>query len=466
MNAQSCGVDPGSFRDPSGRVYIREGRVFRTVLPRAAPDYEFVRDTGLLERLAADGRAVASTPVAAEVLGAAAAGAAYVLEHPRLPFVSYPYEWSFGGLKAAALLHLDVHLEALKAGATLSDASAYNVQFLGPRPVFIDALSFRRYRDGEYWIGHRQFCEQFLNPLLLTALLGVPHNAWYRGSQEGVPTADLARLLPIRRKLSWNVLTHVVLPNALQSKAHLGDEADAAIAKGRLPHAAFKSMLSRLRTWIAQLEPVEHRRTVWGDYTDTHNYLAVEYEAKKRFVAEFATAVQPNIAWDLGCNAGDFSEVLLQAGAGYVIGFEFDQGALDAAFRRAQQRELSFLPLYLDVCNPTPSQGWNATERAGLRERGPADALIALALIHHIAIARNVPLDYVVEWIVSLAPHGVVEFVPKADPQTQRLLRRREDIFDSYHIEAFTAALDRRARIIRRQVITASGRELFWFDAS
>ena len=153
-------------------------------------------ESGVLQSLAAAGRVVAFDEVSRDVLGGEAGDPALVLEHPRLPFVSYPYEWPFKALKAAALHHLDIQIDALDGGVALSDASAYNVQFLGAKPIFIDLLSFRRYREGEFWLGHRQFCEQFLNPLLLRALVGVPHNAWYRGSLEGIVSAELSRLLP------------------------------------------------------------------------------------------------------------------------------------------------------------------------------------------------------------------------------------------------------------------------------
>src|SRR5215471_16803053 len=228
--------DHGSFRDPSGHVYQINNRTFRTVHETAIDNYRFVRDTGLLRKLAAAGQLVECREVDESVLNLPGFKCQTILEHPTLPFVSYPYEWSFSALKAAALLHLDLHVEALECGITLTDASAYNVQFIGARPIFIDILSFRRYHEGEFWLGHRQFCEQFLNPLLLRAYCGIAHNGWYRGSLEGISTTELDRLLPWWKKaLSWNVLTHVYLQAKMQSLAVAKPQATSrAVTAGKL----------------------------------------------------------------------------------------------------------------------------------------------------------------------------------------------------------------------------------------
>jgi ribosomal protein L11 methylase PrmA len=456
---------PASFRDPGGRVYECEGRVFRTVMPSAAADFEFVRGTGLLDDLAAEGVVVPTTIMSARLPTGAAAGARYVLEHPRLPFISYPYEWSFSALKAAALLHLDVHLRALERGVTLSDASAYNVQFRGAQPVFIDALSFRRYREGEFWIGQRQFSEQFLNPLLLRALLGVPHNTWYRGSPEGIETPLLNRLLGLRHKLSWTVLTQVMLPAMLQSSA-VGDGAsasDISLDAHRLPAGRFRGMLERLRARIDRLAPADAGTTTWAEYARRHHYAPDEVQRKQAFVERFVRTMKPGTVWDLGCNTGDYAKLALDAGAGLVVGFDSDQRALEAAFARARAERLAFLPLFLDLANPSPTQGWAQRERSGLLERRNADAVLALAFVHHLAIARNVPLADLVDWLVALAPAGVVEFVPKADPMVQRLLRFRDDIFGDYSDEAFRARLQEQAEIVSTDTVSASGRKLYWY---
>jgi ribosomal protein L11 methylase PrmA len=454
--------DSGSFRDPSGRVFIIDGRVYRTVMPVAAADYEFVRSTGLPARLIQEGLLLPETVVDPELLGSRSAGAAYVLEHPRIPFVSYPYEWGFAALKAAALLHLDVHLRALDCGVTLSDASAYNVQFLGAKPVFIDHLSFRRYRPGEFWIGHRQFCEQFINPLLLRSALALPHNAWYRGSLEGITASELSRLLGIRAKLSWPVFVHVVLQARLQGSPSSRQKASAAKSRS-LPLAGFQGMLRGLRRWVATLTPADRSKTVWRDYATTHSYADAEVEAKRGFVAEFVRQERPQTLFDFGCNTGDYSKVALEAGARRIIGFDFDQGALDGAFLRAQQEGLDFLPLFLDLANPAPSQGWAERERQGFGSRAAADGLLALALVHHLSISRNIPLDAVVTWFLDRAPAGVLEFVPKQDPMVGELLRLREDIFPDYTAENFLAHVGARARIVQTRTVSASGRLLVWF---
>ena len=455
--------DRASFRDRSGRVFHFEDRIFRTVMPPAREDFDFVRSTGLVDELVAKSLLVAETIVAPDALGDAAAGADYVIEHPKLPFISYPYEWSFEALKSAALLQLDVHLAALDRGVTLSDATAYNIQFLGTRAVFIDSLSFRRYVDGEYWSAHRQFCDQFLNPLLLQSALGVPHNAWYRGSLQGISAEQLSDLLPWYRKLSWGVFTNVVMQARLQNQTRANDKALRRAESRKLPLIAYKELLGGMRRMVARLQPKRTRETDWQGYADGHSYAASEEAAKREFVAGFAGSVAPAMLWDIGCNTGDYSIAALEAGAHHVVGFDFDHNAVDAAFRRASSAGLDFLPLVVDAVNPSPAQGWAQAERQGLMQRGTADALLALALVHHLAIGSNVPLHDVLRWLVGLAPQGLIEFVQKSDPMVQQLLRLREDIFDDYDQQNFETCLESHAHIVKSQQVSDTGRRLYWY---
>ncbi len=456
--------DPGSFRDPKGHVFSRGKEILRTVHLAGVEGYERARDNGLIEALQSSGLLIDTEEIDPRAARTYGFRAEYVLRHARLPFISYPYEWSFHALKDAALLHLDVILTCLDHEVALSDASAYNIQFDGHRPLFIDVLSFQTYTEGDPWLGYRQFCEQFLNPLLLTACFGISHHAWYRGSFDGIATADIARLLRLRDRFNLRILSHVLLQAKLQRRSHKDPAAAGAAArKVRLSRHGYRAIVSRLRDWIAGLTPAGDAKTAWADYACSHSYAEGEYTAKQTAVAAFCRPLRPKMLWDIGCNSGDFTATALTSGAQFAVGFDADPIALGKAYARAKNDRLNFVPLYQDLANPSPSQGWNQQERRGIADRRCADAILALAIVHHLAIGRNVPLPDVARWLVELAPNGIIEFVPKSDPMVQVMLAARDDIFDSYTEEAFAQALQSRATIIDRQQISATGRMLFTY---
>jgi len=418
-----------------------------------------VRRTGLLDRLEAQGRIVRTTESTL-----AMAGAARVVEHERIPFVSYPYEWPFTLLKRAALLHLDIQLDALAAGVVLADATAYNVQFRGVDPVFIDLGAFRPYREGELWGAHRPFCDQFLNPLLLASEVGIDFQPLLRGNLEGIAATTLAPLLPRRRWLSPRFAMHVLLPAKAEAMARQREAASVErIRQAKLPREGYAGMLGQLRKWIAALEPRE-ALTPWADYAAKRTYAEAEIASKQRVVQEFARRYRPAMLWDIGCNDAEFTAAALGAGAGSAVGFDADLGALERAIQRATHEKLPLLPLRLDAADPSPGMGWRNRERAAWSERGPADAVMALAFVHHLALGRNVPLEEVVDLLVATAPRGLVEFVPKDDPTSRRMLALKGDIFAGYTAEAFERHLAARARIVRSERVSATGRTLYVFE--
>ena len=459
--------DPASYRDRRGRVFEHEGGIFRALNADAAEEFAWLEREGILAALTESGRLVPSwrAEVPAEIRSGLHATA--VLEHERLPFISYPYEWPFAALKTAALFHLDLHRDALNQGASLVDASAYNVQFAGPRPVFIDVLSLRRYHDGEYWFGHQQFLDQFLNPLLLCARLGIGFHAMYRGSPEGIATSTLARLLGLRHKLAPRLFLNVVLPAWLQRRtARKEIDVARAVRRRPLPKRSYLALLANLRRAIEALKPRSAPVSSWSDYAPEHSYAAAEIESKRRFIAAYAERTRPRLLIDLGCNTGIHTAAALAAGAACAVGVESDADAADQAFRRAEADRLAFLPLVVDAADPSPGQGWRGLERRSFAARAHFDGMMALAFAHHLAIGRNIPLDQLVEFLLGLAPNGVIEFVPKSDPQLQRLLHVREDIFGDYDRDNFAALLTRSSRIVKQETISASGRVLYWYDRS
>jgi ribosomal protein L11 methylase PrmA len=458
--------DAGSYRDPGSRVLDHDGRVLRTLDTAAAAEFAWLEQAGFLERLIRE-RWIVATRRADDLREVRReTGSAALLEHERVPFVSYPYEWTFSALERAARHQLDLHRLALAAGATLSDASAYNIQFVDTTPVFIDVASLRRYHDGEYWLAHQQFLNQFLNPLLSTALCGLDFQRLYRGSLEGLPSTALLRMLPLRHRLRPGVFMHAVAPALFQRSAEgkVASDAAGAVAQRPFPKAAYLAMLNGLARLVASLRHSRARGAAWADYESTNTYSQAEFEAKRAFVSAYAQATRPRMLLDLGCNTGLYSEIALAAGASRVVGAEQEPATADLAFQRAERSGLRLLPLVIDAADPSPAQGWRGAERRSFFARARFDGMLALAVEHHLAIGRNIPLDQLLDVLVGLAPHGVVEFVPKRDPQVQRLLRLREDVFSEYSEAAFASLLAARSRIVRQQTITATGRRLFWYE--
>ena len=230
-----------------------------------------------------------------------------------------------------------------------------------------------------------------------------------------------------------------------------------------MPKASLIHLVNGLHRWIAGLSPPSAQGSTWRDYESDNSYDAEATGLKQAFTSRFAATVKPSVLWDVGCNTGFYAETALQAGAGSVIGFDTDVGAVEAAFARARENQLAFLPLVLDAADPSPGQGWRGRERRSLQDRANADGLIAYAIVHHLSIGRNIPLAAVVEWLIELAPQGVIEFVEKEDPMVRHMLRLRDDIFGDYHRDAFMAAIREHAEIVDTSDVIEGRRVLVWY---
>jgi len=451
-----------SFRDPSGFVFTRSGVVYRQVNRVFANEFEAGTGTGLYDELSRQGLLIPHQPASLSL--AATDEAVAVLQPEPIGFISYPYEWCFGQLRDAALLTLDIQERALVRGITLRDASAYNIQFHGGRPVFIDTLSFEPRKEGAPWAAYRQFCEHFVVPLALMSRVDVRLGALLRAELEGIPLDLGARLLGGRSWRSLGLLFHVRL-HAMAQRRYRDSASPASSAARQVTVQSLIGLVQSLRGLITRLS-WQPQGTEWADYTSDNNYTAQATASKRDLVTAMLRGRGVRTVWDLGANTGEYSRAA-RAEAERVIAFDVDPGAVERNYRRVRaENELGILPLLMDLTNPSPALGWGHRERLSLEQRGPADGLLALALVHHLAIGHNLPLGRIAETFARLGRHLVIEFVPKEDSQVQRMLRSRPDIFPHYTREGFEAAFRTCFRIEDAQPVAGSERRLYLMTRS
>jgi predicted nicotinamide N-methyase len=392
--------------------------------------------SGLYEDLVGKGLLVPHEEVTVD--GEEAEGAYNILRPERVPFISYPYEWCFHQLQDAALATLRIQRRALKFGMSLKDASAYNIQFHHGKPVLIDTLSFETVEEGRPWVAYRQFCQHFLAPLALMSYHDVRTTQLLRAFIDGLPLDLVAGLLPRRTKLKPALLIHLHLHSRAQRKYEDSGEMKESVGRG-MSKGALLAVVESLQnaTKALQWEPP---KTVWANYYQDNSYSDAGIEHKRQIVGRFLELSAPAVVWDLGANTGLFSALALEKGAKVVVASDVDPACVDIMYReRVKKSGEDLLPLVIDLTNPSPALGWAHGERDSLADRGPADVVMALALVHHLAIANNVPLPMVAGFFSRLCRSLIVEFVPKSDPQVKRLLRSREDVFDRYTQADFEA---------------------------
>lgn len=455
---------PGSFRDPSGFVFSRQGVVHRQIAPSYAPHYERLISSGLYDELVRDELLLPHEEL--DVRLAFSEDAYKVIRPAQLPFISHPFEWCFSQLKDAAITTLRIQRAALNHGMTLKDASAYNVQLFGARPVLIDTLSFEQYEEGNPWVAYRQFCQHFLAPLALMSRTDLRLGQLFRTYIDGVPLDLASRLLPFRTRFGLGLGLHVHAHAKVQQQYSNQASPNAAKPKRGMSLKALQSLVTHLEQTVSGLK-LPAQPTEWADYYDANNnYGQSGLTAKERVVHDMLAERSAKIVWDLGANNGRFSRLARAAGAHSVVAWDIDPNCVDANYRQVTtHREQGHFPLLLDLTNPSPAMGWAHRERLSLADRGPADVVLSLGLIHHLAISNNVPLSQVAAYFRTLTRRLVIEWVPKEDSQVQKLLATRPDIFPDYVQAKFESDFANQFRILQKVTVEGTCRTLYLMES-
>jgi len=461
----------GSFRDPVNRVYeldTKSGkRILRGLSADALEIYNSLADSEFFKKFIQSGKIINTKLLPAKDKDAKTImkdGWTGVLEHETIPFVSYPYEWTFSMLKDAALLQLQIIEQSLENGWTLKDATPYNIQFIGSRAVFIDTPSFEPWVKGEPWVGYRQFCSMFLTPLLLKAHLNIDYAPLMRSYLDGIPPTEAAKFFQGVKRFKKGVMSHIIFPAKVENSI-ANRERDAAPAQERKARPQSDAMViglvQSLRRLVNKLT-IEIDHTDWSQYDKTHSYQEADFQAKKDFVLKQASLSKRDQVWDIGCNTGTFSRISAEF-CNQVISVDGDHNAVEQLYIH-QKKEVSsnILPLYINLGNISPGQGWAGKERMALDQRKKPDLVLCLALIHHVRMSANIPNKLFLEWLRSLDAEIVLEFVNRNDEMVIKLLTNKKEQYEDYNIDQFVKETKEYFTIKDREPLKGGKREIFF----
>jgi hypothetical protein len=453
------GLEPASFRDPTARVFYDQGRVLRGLDESSAADWDALAQTNFFAEALTRGTIIGTREVDTDTVSAL--GFARVLEHDRIPVISYPYEWSFDMLRDAAVLQLELQIAALREGMSVKDASPFNVQWRGTSPVFIDISSFERSSGGP-WVGYRQFCQMFLFPLMLEAHLGVPFQRHLVGNLDGIDPNEMSAFFTGRRRFAKGVFRHVYLHSLAtrrvkQPSEKVRSDLRESGLNAELAHAAMRKVLR-----LIQALRSKRADSGWNSYRQTCSYTDDDRDAKERFIRSAMGDRRVGLTYDLGANDGAYARIAASF-SDQVVAVDADDVTVNAMFRSLRADKIdNVLPLVMNLVDPSPARGWRNLERRSFHERAEPDLVFALALVHHLAITANVPLPEIVSWLRSFGGMLVVEFVHPTDPMARRLLaNKRSGLFPNYNVESFEEALAERYAVIERTTLPSGTRTLY-----
>ena len=447
-------IENSSFRDRSGFLFYYENEIYRIINFSYKKQYEKLMNSELYQKLEEKNLIITHSEIENLDIDC---DYYKIIKPEKIPFISYPYEWSFSQLKDAALLTLRIQKAAMKYGMTLKDGSAFNIQFHNGHPIFIDTLSFEIYEEGQIWKPYKQFCQHFLAPLALISKKDVRLNLLSKIFIDGIPIDLAAKLLPKTTFGNFGLMAHIHAH--AKSQKHYEDK-DAKIKQKTLSKRSFEGLIESLKSSIEKMTWNEDN-TEWGDYYSDTNYTEKSFEEKKQFISLAIDEIKPKLVWDMGANTGVFSRLASTKGIN-TISYDIDPLAVEKNYLLSSQNsEQHILPLILDLTNPSSGIGWNHDERMSIIQRGPADMVFALALVHHLAISNNVPLNKLAEFFSQISKFLIIEFVPKSDSQVKRLLLTRDDIFENYDVKNFELEFTKFFKIINSKKIIDSERTVY-----
>ena len=445
-------LEPSSYRSKNSSVYIGDNYVFRKVNRIKEEEIKLFINSDFFKK---NKNKLIETKILKdeeikkfELQNFANTNQYLWLQHKKLNQITYPYEWCFEQLKDAAIFHLELNIEAIENNFQLSDATAYNIQFFNQKPIFIDITSFEKLKKNSYWSGYKQFCEQFYGPLLLSSKANLEHFNIYKGNFNGIDLKIISKCLPFTSWFNFRILANIHFHSYLNEKND--SQSHLAIKNKKIRGLSKNAYLNILKGLMNEIKKLKLKnKTYWSNYAKNTSYTNDDILKKKQIVKKFINDNNISSLCDVGCNTGEYSVSAFEAGVKNIVGLDLDGYSLNLSYNNLTKKNFDFTPLYFDIANPTPNLGWRLEERKSFHKRfnSKFDGLICLAVIHHVCIAKNVPEDQFIDFLLSLSKNILLEFIPKKDMMVKNLLKLREDIFHDYNYDKLVDLIEKKAKI-------------------
>ena len=448
--------DPSSFRDDAGQIFNFKNRIFRSIKNDYIENYNFIKNQDIYQKLINKNLLINSWEAKdQDLISQNFDDVNKFLEHEKLENWTYPYEWTFSQLKKAAIFHLDFQLFLLEENISLKDASAYNIQFKNNKPIFIDILSLQKLDENTPWQGHKQFCEEFLNPLVYSSYFNLPFNEIYKGNLNGISNRQIINLLGYKIFFSFSLLINVYFTESLSSKSGISKK-----KKERSYKQSQYFLINNLKKFIKKLKYKKNKST-WSNYSNTHSYSKESEIEKENILKSYISTNKPYSLIDMGCNDAKYSFISKELGVKKIIALDYDMQCLEKI--ELDNNEI-VTPLYADLSNISPSIGWDNKEKKSFIERFNFDFSLSFAVVHHLAISKNIPLYEVLNFIIKLSKKGLIEFIPNDDEMVKRMKMFKTKDYDDYNLENFLKYLNEKCNIVKVHDLKGSKRKIIYYE--
>ncbi|MDC1518963.1 hypothetical protein N8389_06900 [Flavobacteriaceae bacterium] len=451
-------IDSGSFRDPSGYIFYENNKVYRVINKSYKKHYDHLIKSGLYERLTSENLLIKHIEVEKKNNNKEYYK---TLDVVKIPYISYPYEWSFSQFKDSLLLTLKIQLICIEYNMTLKDSTPFNVQFIGNQAIFIDTLSFEIIENKNYvWKPYKQFCEMFLGPLCLMSYVDPNLNKLLTNQINGIPLNLINKLLPLKSKFNASVFIHIVLHGLLKEKKH--NKGKIKNQKALISKSKHLNIIRQIEGFVMDMK-LPSFGSEWGGYneetiSEKKGYVIDKVDTVRSFLEE----KKYSLTWDIGSNDGFFSRIISEKYSDNVISFDIDWRCVDSNYSKCKSYNIkNVFPLILDLSNPTPSIGWMNKERSSVYQRfGTPDLITCFAIIHHI-INVGIPLENFIEFLEKTKKDILIEYVPISDPKCQIIFESRGEDFKYPTEKEFVKTLEKKFKILNSKTLLETKRVLF-----